>query len=187
MRTACLVVLCCCLMACATEPQADLRSQPPARSTPAPPAVPEGFEGTVEATEKEAPSSPGSATLAKVRTAPHPGFDRVVFEFQEGPLPGYRVEYLAETARQCGSGDEVRTEGGGQILVRFHTAQAHTEEGHPTVAERERRPGLPILKEAKLMCDFEGYVDWVLGVSTRQPYRVMELSEPPRLIVDVRY
>ncbi|HEX2222955.1 MAG TPA: hypothetical protein VHN15_01980 [Thermoanaerobaculia bacterium] len=187
MRTACLVVLCCCLTGCASEPQAGLRSKMPAGPAPTPAAAPEGFEGTLDITEKEAPISPGSATLLEVRTAPHPGFDRIVFEFQDGPLPGYRVEYLAETAEQCGSGDEVRTEGGGQMLVRFHTAQAHTEDGKPSVAERERRPGLPVLKEAKLMCDFEGYVDWVLGVSTRKPYRVMELSEPPRLIVDVRY
>ncbi len=187
MRTACLVVLCFCLVACASEPQASLRAKAPAQPLPARPAVPEGFEGTLEMTEKQSPTAPGSATLQEVRTAPHPGFDRVVFEFQQEPLPGYRVEYLEEGARQCGSGEEVKTEGVGQILVRFNTAQAHTEEGSPTVAERERRPGLPILKEAKLICDFEGYVEWVLGTSTRKPYRVMELSEPPRLIVDVRY
>ena len=181
MRSICLVSL-LLLVGCASPPPVPT---PPARDAGSD-APAEPFEGTFTPAEKEPPASPSIATLQTVRSSPHPGFDRMVFEFKEG-LPGYEVRYLAETARQCGSGDEIRTDGAGQILVRLHTAQAHTEDGKATVAERDRALGLPALKQAKLMCDFEGYVDWVLGVADRRPFRVMELSEPPRLIVDVRH
>jgi hypothetical protein len=182
MRSICLLSI-LLLAACASpvpvstpKPAADAGSDGPA----------EPFEGTFTPTAKEPPLSPGIATLQEVRTSPHPGFDRMVFEFREG-LPGYEVRYLDKTASQCGSGEEVRTDGAGQILVRLHTAQAHTDDGKATVAERDRALGLPAIKQAKLICDFEGYVDWVLGVADRRPFRVMELSEPARLIVDVRH
>lgn len=181
MRSVCLVSL-LLLVACASP----VPVPTPPSGNKAPEGPPESFEGTFTPAEKEPPLSPGIATLAAVRIAPHPGFDRVVFEFKEG-IPGYQVRYLGETARQCGSGEEVRTDGAGQILVQLHTAQAHTEDGKPTVAERDRALGLPAIRQAKLMCDFEGYVDWVLGVAEKKPFRVMELSEPPRLIVDVRH
>jgi hypothetical protein len=181
MRSVCLLSM-LLLAACAPAPVAP----PPPSGDASPDGPAEPFEGTLAPAEKEPPLSPSIATLATVRSSPHPGFDRMVFEFKEG-LPGYEVRYLDETARQCGSGEEVRTDGAGQILVRLHTAQAHTEDGKATVAERDRALGLPAIRQAKLMCDFEGYVDWVLGVAERKPFRVMELSEPARLIVDVRY
>jgi hypothetical protein len=44
-----------------------------------------------------------------------------------------------------------------------------------------------VLKELKLICDFEGQVEWLLGLAARNGYRVLELTEPPRLVVDVRH
>jgi hypothetical protein len=46
--------------------------------------------------------------------------------------------------------------------------------------------GLPSVREAKLVCDFEGQVEWVLGVTRRAPYRVTELTGPARLLLDVK-
>jgi hypothetical protein len=56
-----------------------------------------------------------------------------------------------------------------------------------TVAERERKPALPVLQELELTCDFEADVTWVLGVRTPNKYRVMELQGPTRLVVDVQH
>ena len=66
-------------------------------------------------------------------------------------------------------------------------ANAHTEEGRPTVAERERTPSLPVLSELELTCDFEAVVTWVLGVGSPNRYQVREMNSPPRLVVDVRH
>ena len=40
--------------------------------------------------------------------------------------------------------------------------------------------------EVELTCDFEVVVTWVLGTKSPNRYRVLELSAPPRLAVDVR-
>jgi hypothetical protein len=127
------------------------------------------------------------ATLRAVRTGQNEGFDRVVFEFAEAALPGYHVQYIDRPVRKCGSGHETQLAGQGWLEVRITPANAHTEAGQPTVAERERRLSLPVLKELELTCDFEADVTWVLGVASPNRYRVQELSNPARLVVDVRH
>jgi hypothetical protein len=38
-----------------------------------------------------------------------------------------------------------------------------------------------------LTCDFEGKVVFVLGLVSKKPYRVVELQNPTRLVVDVKH
>jgi hypothetical protein len=38
-----------------------------------------------------------------------------------------------------------------------------------------------------LICDFEGQVEWVLGIAAPAAYRVSELTGPARLVLDVSY
>lgn len=130
--------------------------------------------------------NPPATTLVAVRTATHDGFDRTVFEFDER-LPGYHIEYIDQPVRKCGSGKVTPLAGDGWLEVRMYPANAHTEEGQPTVTERERMPNLPVLAELELTCDFEALVTWVLGVESPNRYQVRELSSPPRLVVDVRH
>jgi hypothetical protein len=33
-------------------------------------------------------------------------------------------------------------------------------------------------------CDFEGVVAWVVDTAQARPFRVVELQDPPRLVVD---
>jgi antitoxin (DNA-binding transcriptional repressor) of toxin-antitoxin stability system len=88
---------------------------------------------------------------------------------------------------RCGSGDPVSIAGMGRLVVRLEPAQAHDERGNPTVEQREWAPGLPAIKEMKLVCDFEAQVEWVLGVAATTPYRVLEAAGPARLTLDVRH
>jgi hypothetical protein len=129
----------------------------------------------------------GIATLTRVRAATQDGHDRIVFEFPGSGLPGYRIEYIDRPVRQCGSGEAVQIAGDGWLQIRMEPAQAHDEQGRPTITERAFSPGLPTIREARLTCDFEGQVTWVLGVASPNPYRVLELAAPPRLVVDVRH
>lgn len=126
------------------------------------------------------------ARLVAVRTAAHNGFDRTVFEFDKR-LPGYHTEYIDRPVRKCGSGRVAQLAGDGWLEVQLYPARAHTEEGEPTVGERERTLDMPVLSELELTCDFEAVVTWVLGVQTPNRYRVRELSSPPRLVIDVRH
>lgn len=127
------------------------------------------------------------ATLRAVRTAQNAGWDRVVFEFDGAQVPGYHVEYVDRPVRKCGSGDEAQVAGQGWLEVRITPARAHDEAGQVTVAQRERKLSLPVLKELELTCDFEADVTWVLGVASPNRYRVSELSGPARLVVDVQH
>lgn len=140
------------------------------------------FEGTagivtVDKTQK-------THILKDVRAGKHPGFDRVVFEFERG-VPGHHLEYVDHPVRDCGSGDAIPVAGDGWLEVRMTPADAHTEKGKPTVQHREFAPNLPVVREVQRTCDFEAIVTYVLGTSTPNRYRVLELEKPARLIVDI--
>ncbi|NTX09956.1 hypothetical protein HUA76_04070 [Myxococcus sp. CA056] len=151
--------------------------------TPEDPKNREWTSGVVDMKRQDAPQ----ATLRSVRAGAHPDFDRVVFEFEGTQLPGYRVGYAKEPVVQCGSGDPASLAGKGQLQVTFTPARAHTDAGQPTVATRELKPALPVLLELERTCDFEGEVTWVLGNKSVQAFRVLELREPTRLVVDVQH
>lgn len=140
---------------------------------------------TEPVTQRRTP--PPVATLSEVRTGTHAGYDRVVFQFADALLPGYEIEYPDGPLYQCGSGDDVSVEGAARLVVKLLAARAHDDQGQVTIAERQRVPALPVLIELKLTCDFEAQVEWVVGLSARRPYRVMELSGPPRLVLDVQH
>jgi hypothetical protein len=145
------------------------------------------FKGTAGNTEKKNPKATGAAILTDVRSARHTNYDRVVFEFDGTELPTFRIEYIDRPVRACGSGDVVPFAGDAWLSVRFSGANAHTDAGEATVKDRVRSPNLPIVKDLKLICDFEAEVEWVMGVSSPNKYRVLELKSPTRLVVDIRH
>jgi hypothetical protein len=134
---------------------------------------------------KRPPGMP--VTMRSVRLGQHAGYDRVVFEFEGTQLPGYALEYVDKPIIQCGSGDPTPVAGDSWLQVRFMPARAHDDQGQPTIAEREMKPGLPVVVELERTCNFEGEVTWVLGNKRPNKYRVMELREPARVVVDVQH
>ncbi|HLM68704.1 MAG TPA: hypothetical protein VK358_14290 [Longimicrobium sp.] len=158
--------------------------------TPAPapapaPGAPTPQEAWTAATTDRVRTMSGPVVLRDVRVGVNAGFDRVVLEFAGASVPGYRVEYV-DGAHQCGSGDAVRTAGDGTLAITLRGTQAHDERGQATVSPRERRLQMPLIKEYEFSCDFEGVTQVVLGVATPNRYRVTELQNPTRLIVDVQ-
>jgi hypothetical protein len=121
--------------------------------------------------------------LVAVRTAHHPSFDRITFEFR-GPRPSHRVRYVSQLVEDA-SGRPVRLAGRAAIEVVFQGADAHDGQGRPTVSPRRFSPGLPSLKEVAQIGDFEAVVSYGLGVDHRVPFKVLELSDPSRVAVDI--
>jgi hypothetical protein len=150
--------------------------------------VEQTFEVTAGITEKKNPNVKESVVMAYVRSARHEGYDRVVFEFLGDQLPSYKIEYIDRPVRACGSGDVVPFAGDAWLSVRFTGAQAHAPEGDATIPMKDRTqsPNLPVVKDLKLICDFEGEVEWVMGNASPNRYRVLELSNPTRLVVDIK-
>jgi len=143
------------------------------------------FTGTANITEKKNAGIKNVARMSAVRSARHANYDRVVFEFAGAEMPTYHLEYIDKPVQQCGSGNTVPFAGDGWLEVRFSDAQAHDGSGNVTIADRERSPNLPVVKDLKITCDFESEVTWVLGVASPNKYRVIELKNPTRLAVDV--
>jgi hypothetical protein len=124
--------------------------------------------------------------LRGVRVGRHQGFERIVFEMAGDTLPGYRITYVDPPVVACGSGRQVSLTGKAVLLVRLEPAQAHDDAGHPTIEERRRKPGFATLREMALTCDFEGQVQWALGLDRRVPFRVLKLEDPARLVLDLQ-
>lgn len=175
-------------------------SAPPVTTPPAGTAVDSAQPGTPPATAVDAATQqPWTAgvrdqvrtqrvpvVLSDVRVGVNQGFDRVVLEFLGSGVPGYRVEYVDRPLRHCGSGDPTPVAGDAWLAITLRGTQAHDERGQATVQQRERRLQMPIIKEVEFVCDFEGVVEIVLGVSSPNRYRITELANPTRLIVDVQ-
>lgn len=123
------------------------------------------------------------AVIKDVRIGEHVDWDRIVFEFEGDQFPGYHLEYIDSPIRRCGSGEVVWMDGPGWLQIHLYPAQ--TRGGDAPGADRQKSPGLPVLEEAVLVCDAEGAVEWVLGLKETNRYRVLELTDPARLVVDV--
>jgi hypothetical protein len=122
-------------------------------------------------------------TLTDVRAGGHTGFDRVVFEFG-GAVPEHHVRYVDQLV-QDGSGNPVPVAGGADLEVVFQGADAHRQDGSPTVSPRRFSPGLTAVKEVAQVGDFEAVVSYGIGVDRKRPIKVSTLSNPPRLVIDV--
>jgi hypothetical protein len=122
-------------------------------------------------------------TLVDVRAASHPGHDRVVFEFR-GAVPEHRIQYVDQLVED-GSGNPVSVAGDADLEVVFEGADAHEENGSPTIDPRRFSPGLPAVKEIAQLGDFEAVVSYGIGVDRRRPIEVLTLSNPSRLVIDI--
>jgi hypothetical protein len=125
-----------------------------------------------------------AAELVSARAAAHDGYDRLVLEFRD-QLPGYTIGYVASELQQCGSGRPVELSTPHALIVDLSPAAAHDEQGN-AAGPRSLAPGLPVLRVARIICDFEGVVEWVVQTERRVPLRVLTLSDPARLVIDLR-
>ena len=130
-----------------------------------------------------AQSAPEVPTLVDVRAGGHTGYDRVVFEFR-GPVPEHRIGYVDQLV-QDGSGNPVSVAGAADLEVVFEGANAHDEDGSPTISPRQFSPGLTAVKEVAQIGDYEAVVTYGIGVDRRRPIEVSTLSSPSRLVIDV--
>ena len=124
--------------------------------------------------------------VVNVRTGEHAAFDRVVFDLK-GDAPGYRVEYVKEV-REDGSGKVVDTRGRANLLVRLTPANAHHENGTPTYTGPSRFDvNYSALREVAFAGDFEATVSIALGVRHKNGFRVITLTNPTRIVVDIAH
>jgi len=123
------------------------------------------------------------AFIDGVRTGTHSGYDRITIEFQNG-LPS-KVDVTTQnnaTFTQGASGQSLTLAGSAGLLVVIHGADEHTAYSGPI----DFKTNYPVLLEARQMEDFEGVVQWGLGLSKSACYRAFFLTNPTRLVIDIQ-
>ena len=162
---------------------------PTATTSPTPAAT--GTTGTpLPACAAQTGGSPNAgAQLTGVRAAHQPSFDRVVFEFGASTvapygLPSYELSVVTQFVAI--SGRPVPVDGNAFLQVRFRNASTvDPNTGQQTFTQSDLRPGLPLVREVKLIDDFERVMTWGIGLDHLVCAKVTELSGPARLVVDL--
>lgn len=159
-------------------------TSPPTTPTTTAPAPPEDLTGfQTDNYRRERPLAvPPVPLVTGIRAAAHNGFERVVFDMSA--LPAADAVRFVDKVTADGSGLPVTVAGSAYLLVRLEEAQAHTDAGAPLLSMRTS-PGLSAVKEIVMAGDFEGYVTIAIGLGKRTPFRVIELTNPARVVVDV--
>jgi hypothetical protein len=125
-----------------------------------------------------------SAKLGAVRAARHPGYDRVVFQFEGAEVPGYRIEYVREIALGETDDQFLTLQGGAMVQATFQgSASEDHRPGTQTVPDKLTL-GLAQVKQIGLAEDWEGVVRLGIGLDHRGGFRVLELHDPARVVVD---
>jgi hypothetical protein len=205
-RAASIVLTVLLLAACATPTPSAAPSSPPssaAPSTPAsasPPASPpasvppsaepipsdELGEFTCELPIVDAATVP-RANIVAVRAGSHEGYDRVVFEFEQG-LPEFTLDRATPPFTQDATGEPIDVEGTSFLRLVMRGGTKQTEEGTSSYdGPTDFDPGFPTLVDLIEGGDFEAQSTWYLGLTSEACVRVIRLTEDgaPRLVIDV--
>jgi hypothetical protein len=122
-----------------------------------------------------------SAQLTGIRVAHHaesPGFDRIVFDFSGG-IPSYDLtRQESSTFVKDASGQSVALDGNAGIKLVFRDADV---QGAPD----DQKPNLAAVREIAQLGNFERVLTYGVGLSSSGCVRVLELTGPARLVVDV--
>jgi hypothetical protein len=125
----------------------------------------------------------GLPQLLAVDVGHHDTFDRVVFRFSSR-APGYNVNYVPDVTADP-SDEPIPLEGNAFMVVAMHSV-ASEQVGAPAAPQDRQTPRFPELRELAGAGDFEGVVSFGLGLTAASGFRVFTLTNPDRLVVDVR-
>ena len=124
-------------------------------------------------------SAAASSHVLSIRVGVHPGYDRLVFEF-DGAVPSYAAQPSDKPEfTLLPSGQPVTLAGSAGVLIGLKPVQ------QPYGGPARLVPGYPYLREVRLLQDSSSIQLWGLGVAGRPCLRVSTDSDPTRLVVDV--
>jgi hypothetical protein len=129
------------------------------------------------------------AQLVAIRIAHQPGFDRLVFELGQSTAPGPfgMPAYVVEPATSLSgaSGQSTTVTGAALFGVRIQNASTRTPDGSASYSgSTDLRPTTPLIREVKLVDDFERVMVWGAGLDHLACPKVSELAGPFRLVLD---
>lgn len=141
--------------------------------------------GAAPGAPRVAATAAATPLLVAVRAASHPGYDRVVWQFKGG-LPANRQATYVTTLMGHGSGLPIRIAGSAILQVTMSFANAHNPITGTSTAPDRLVVGLPNAIELVKCGDFEAHVTYGVGLAKRQTFRLFTLTNPSRVVLDVR-
>ena len=170
------------------SPTATVRASASATAVPTASASP-GSTPAAACPRTTGGNASNQAQLVAVRVAHQPGFDRLVFEFgpstAPGPfgMPAYAVE--AASSLSGPSGQPVAITGNALFGARFQNASTQNPNGTPSyTGSTDLKPTTPLVKEVKIVEDFERVLLWGVGLDHLVCPKVSELAGPFRVVLD---
>ncbi len=141
---------------------------------------------TTETVQRNPETEDISYSVCKVRVAKNKGFDRVVFEF-DGGKPKYVIGYLPSNIYSTEGGDEkIKIAGNVFMVINIYGIGVDDPpcelKNYP-----KKKLGFPSLMQIQSGVWFEGIWDFLIGVKAEKPFRVQELSNPSRLVIDFKH
>src|SRR5712691_2867619 len=170
------------------SPTATVRPSPSVTSVPTAAASP-GSSPAPACPRTTGGNASNQAQLVAVRLAHQPGFDRLVFEFGQSTAPGPfgMPAYTVETASSLSgpSGQPVTITGNALFGARFQNASTQNPNGTPSyTGSNDIKPTTPLIKEVKIVEDFERVLLWGVGLDHLVCAKVSELAGPFRVVLD---
>ena len=121
--------------------------------------------------------------LTAVTMAHNVGFDRIVFRFASG-LPLYRIRMQPPTSFLNPSDLPVAVPGGAALRLVFFGGGEWFQP--PPFLPKTITGTTTTMTEAKNIGDFEAVNIWLVGIDRARAFRVLELTGPTRIVVDVQ-
>ncbi len=128
----------------------------------------------------------------KMRVSKNKDYDRVVFEFEEKEVPEYMIRYTKPPILLDAShienpakptGDEIiNVKGKAFVFIIFALSFEVTKTGAKFPAEQN----FPVLQDVQPVDWFENFFTFAAGLKAKKAFRVQELSNPTRLVVDFK-
>jgi hypothetical protein len=152
-----------------------------------------GFSTDDFAVQRQLPEDGVTTGLTGARLGAASGYDRVTLEFEALPS-NLDVGYVEES--YSASNDGCAVEGlpaGPKLAARFYisgtrTGPAEDPASKPTYTGPDRlaSPDTKSIVEARIVCEFEGGLEWVLTLREQRPFRIDVLDNPARFVIDVQ-
>ena len=138
--------------------------------------------GAFTCSDKSGGAASAAATVSAIRIAHHDGYDRLVIGFAtSNAMPRYELNRQATSQFvRDASGQPVTLNGSAGIRVVLRNADIAP--GVPS----DLKPNLPEIREVAEIGNFERVVSHGVGLATPACFRVLELSGPTRLVIDVQ-
>lgn len=127
------------------------------------------------------------ANIIDVRVGTHDGYDRVVFEFEQG-TPELTLGRATPPFTQDASGAPIDVEGDSFLVLTMRGGTKQTDAGTSSYdGPLDFDPGQPTLVDLVEGGDFERQSTWYLGLTSEACARVIVLDGPPRVVIDVEH